>query len=44
MDKVNVEIKDLVFDYFNIITKEYEMTYEKYKSDKEYKDKLEEIK
>jgi len=31
-----MEMKDLVFDYFNIITKEYEIAYEKWKSDSEY--------
>ncbi len=31
-----MDMKDLVFDYFNIITKEYEVAYEKWKSDPEY--------
>lgn len=42
--KINIEIKDIVFDYFNIITKEYEIAYDKYKDNKEYADKLKEIK
>lgn len=36
MEKINIEVKDIVFDYFNIITKEYEMGYEKWKSDVDY--------
>lgn len=36
MERVSIEIKDIVFDYFNIITKEYEMSYEKWRSDEDY--------
>jgi hypothetical protein len=39
-----VEIKDIVFDYFNIITKEYEISYEKWRKDEEYTAKVKEIK
>ena len=34
--KIQQEIKDIVFDYFNIITKEYELSYEKWRNDKDY--------
>eukprot|EP00347_Sterkiella_histriomuscorum_P018892 403343773 len=44
MTMLSVEIKDIVFDYFNIITKEYEMAYEKYKMDEEYISKTDAIK
>ena len=44
MVAVNAEIKDIVFDYYNIITKEYEIAFEKYKADEEYKKQSEEIK
>ena len=44
MQALSFEIKDIVFDYFNIITKEYEMAHEKYKLDEDYKNTLEEIK
>lgn len=37
MDKINIEVKDIIFDYFNIITKEYEMSYEKWRADEDYK-------
>jgi len=43
-EKVSVEIREIVFDYFNIITKEYEISYEKWKDDKDYSKELEEIK
>jgi hypothetical protein len=33
-----------MFDFFNIISKEYEMSYEKLKDDKEYKDAVEKLK
>lgn len=33
---VQMDMKDIVFDYFNIITKEYEIAYEKWKSDADY--------
>jgi hypothetical protein len=33
---INSEIKDIVFDYFNIIIKEYEMSYERVKNDEDY--------
>jgi hypothetical protein len=39
-----MEMKDLVFDYFNIITKEYEIAYEKWKSDPEYAEAVQKIK
>jgi actin-related protein len=44
MDKITIEVKDIVFDYFNIITKEYEMAYEKLRSNEEYKQQLQDIK
>ena len=37
-------MKDIVFDYFNIITKEYEMAYEKWRGDKAYQEAIGEIK
>jgi len=39
-----MEMKDIVFDYFNIISKEYEMGYEKYKNDDTYKQEVNDIK
>lgn len=33
---VQQEIKDIIFDYFNLISKEYEMSYEKCRSDEVY--------
>jgi hypothetical protein len=39
-----MDMKDIAFDYFNIISKEYEMAFDKYKSDEDYKTKAEEIK
>ena len=44
LQSVQVEIKDIVFDYFNIITKEYEMAYEKWREDPEYQQQISEIK
>ena len=44
MEKVNVEVKDIIFDYFNLITKEYEMSYEKWRTDESYQTRLKEIK
>lgn len=44
LQAVSLEIKEIVFDYFNIISKEYEMSYEKYKQDEEYKKALNDIK
>ena len=44
MEKVSIEIKDVVFDYFNIITKEYEMSYEKWRNDDNYQSLLKKIK
>lgn len=41
---ISLEIKDVVFDYFNIIAKEYEMGLEKWKDDNEYKEQINEIK
>ena len=37
-------MKDIVFDYFNIITKEYEIAYEKWKSDPVYAEAVQKIK
>jgi len=34
--QATVEIKDIVFDYFNIINKEYEMSFEKVKLNPDY--------
>ena len=39
--KITNQIKDIVFDYFNMIGKEYEITYEKWKNDDEYKRNIE---
>jgi hypothetical protein len=39
-----MEMKDIVFDYFNIITKEYELAFEKWKEDKVYVEKITQIK
>jgi len=38
------EVKEMIFDYFNIIQKEFELSYEKYKEDEEYQKKNDEIK
>jgi hypothetical protein len=38
--KIQSEIKEIVFDYFNIITKEYELSYDKCRNDQEYQDKI----
>jgi hypothetical protein len=35
-ETLQIEIKDIVFDYFNIITKEYEMSYEKWRKSDAY--------
>ena len=37
---IQIEMKEVVFDYFNIITKEYELAYEKWKEDQEYVDAI----
>jgi len=37
-------MKDIVFDYFNIITKEYEIAYEKWKNDPVYSEAVSKIK
>ena len=39
-----MEIKDIVFDYFNIITKEYEMSYEKWRDDETYQQEIKDTK
>lgn len=39
--RITNQIKDIVFDYFNLISKEYEVTYEKWKNDEEYKKAIE---
>ena len=44
MDQINIEVKDIVFDYFNIITKEYEMSYEKWRNDDDYQKQLQDYK
>ena len=41
---LSLEIKEIVFDYFNIITKEYEIAFEKWKVDDDYKNQITEIK
>ena len=38
------DIKEIVFDYFNLISKEYEMSYEKWRNDKTYLEEIESIK
>ena len=40
--KVKAEIREIAFDYFNIIAKEYECSYEKYKNDEEFKNRAKE--
>ncbi len=42
--KVQMEMKDIVFDYFNIITKEYELAFEKWKDDPVYVEAITKIK
>lgn len=42
--EISSEIKDIVFDYFNIITKEYELSYEKWKNDTTYGVEIKSIK
>jgi hypothetical protein len=41
---VQMEMKDIVFDYFNIITKEYELAFEKWKETSEYVERITKIK
>lgn len=41
---VQMEMKDIVFDYFNIITKEYELAFEKWKETTEYVERITKIK
>lgn len=41
---IQSEIKEFVFDYFNIITKEYELSYERWKKDSVYQDEITGIK
>lgn len=41
---VQQEIKDIIFDYFNLISKEYEMSYEKCRSDEVYQKEIAAIK
>ena len=41
---VQQEIKDMIFDYFNLISKEYEMSYEKCRSDEVYQQEIAAIK
>lgn len=42
--QAQTDIKDIVFDYFNIISKEYELAIDKYKNDEEYKKLTQEVK
>ena len=44
LNQVQIDMKDLVFDYFNIITKEYEIAYEKWKADADYTEAVQKIK
>ena len=44
LSQVQADIKDIVFDYFNIISKEYEMGYEKFKYEETYKNAVNDIK
>ena len=37
---MQLDIKDLAFDFFNIITKEYELAYEKWKGDRDYQEAI----
>ena len=41
---MQIDVKEIVFDYFNIITKEYEMAYERWRSDKDYQEAIASIK
>jgi len=34
--EAKIEVKNMIFDYFNIISKEYELAYTKYSKDKDY--------
>jgi len=42
--QVQADMRDIVFDYFNIITKEYEIANEKYRTDTEYATAVQKIK
>jgi hypothetical protein len=44
VEKTNADIREIVFDYFNIISKEYEISFEKCKIDDFYQKSLQEIK
>ena len=39
-----MEIQDLIFDYFNILTKEYELAFDKWKGDPAYIEAITKIK
>ena len=41
---ISLDVREIIFDYFNIIYKEYEISYEKHKKDQAYIEKIEEIK
>ena len=41
---IQLEMKEVVFDYFNIIAKEYELAYEKWKEDEGYVEAITKIK
>ena len=43
-NELNHEIREIVFDFFNIINKEYEISFEKWKLDELYKASIDEIK
>lgn len=43
MKNLQIEIRDIVFDYFNIISKEYEISLEKHKDSEEYKKAIKDI-
>lgn len=41
--EIKIEVKNIVFDYFNIIVKEYEIAYTRYNKDKDYIEEISRI-
>lgn len=41
---MQAEVKEIIFDYFNLIPKEYELAYEKWRNDEVYKEAIEQTK
>ncbi len=44
IDRFTLDLQDLIFDYFNLIVKEYYMTLEKWSQDPEYVRRIKEEK